>query len=393
MNLLNKSIALTVTFCLLGQTALVAAPATPDTLSSERVSLHEVQAQAQQDAAAIDPDTDKLKTVAPFVLSLGVAFCLLVHSWTKSDSLEKEIKGLMRELSGMQDDVAYLQKQQRQVEIQRDGWKRSSEVTHAKLNQQKVFNAQLEQQYREQIIALRSAWESTLKRTQSALKMTANPDPFVEKDVAALLEKPEVQKLLELDVRNFPADKGVEYFAQREKLATKALSKEPWFKTMTKEEQTSLIRLLEEVSRTPKDILLQQTSMEIVVPSFPEFMRTGMTASRQYAAAMFRGVLSKRGALGVFFLAFGFFSVSASAQRTQDTKMAQRIENDFTLFLKATPEEIDEMEKNPITYETCVRSAAVIHELATMDPQELKESISSLRRQTTRPTIRPIRAR
>lgn len=414
MKLLNKSIALTVTFCLLSQTALVAAPTTPDT-TSERVSLHEVQAQAQQDFASLEKVEDRLITVTPFVISLAGAFCLLVKSWIKNVRLKMDTRALLGELSDMQKELFDLQKQfdgqktnyetaQKEIQnlrkqnewlqMQSRGRERGRQLAKEELGRQKVFNLQMEQAYKDEIAYLKESWEHTLTQTRTSLEMATKLDPFIEKDITAFLEKPETKKFLALDIRKVPANKGVEYFTHRENLASKILSEESWFQAMTKEEQAAFKHAFLEITQMPADILRNQ-SVTFVSFSFQKFMRKSTSVSGQYLSQLYRNVLTKQGVFGMAVLALGFSSLSAYADaQAQDLKMAQRIENNFKSFLKATPEQIRDIQENyPITYKTCVRSAAVIHELATMDPQELKENISSLRQEKALPTIRPTHAR
>lgn len=78
-------------------------------------------------------------------------------------------------------------------------------------------------------------------------------------------------------------------------------------------------------------------------------------------------------------LILGATAAHASQNQTKSQEIAQRIDNNFDLFLNATAEELQAMEKDPVVYNTCLRNAAELNLLATSDEALQQEVVETLR--------------
>ena len=160
-------------------------------------------------------------------------------------------------------------------------------------------------------------------------------------------------------------------------LLRQQLTQEPWLKTAPRMQQKAFFEVLDELTLAAQMGKKEVVSARIINMSKISLRQNPQLLSRMQAFFKHLGGPTNLAAFGLL-LALGLSAQDAHAQ-----KEAARIQQNFDLFLQATPEELAEMEKNEAVREVCIQGAQVLHAVSQMNEEETQALLLLLPEETT----------
>ena len=282
------------------------------------------------------------------------------HAW-RSVGLSRNLKNLEAQIEGARDLQAL-----KQVEEDILGWKYTAQETnmyrYVRLVAKEQRNPALAATYQQEIQAL-------LKRMEAGKNLLLTQ----ETDFAIRTAVSRYAKLFDFTLPE-----------QEQLTLLQSLKKQPWFLRFSPKDQKEVYKVIESVvSHSP------------LRPSRPlaAFLRTSTadTASK-YVVALLQQVFTKRNVALSALVVAGLVTATTTQADTDSYKKAARIEQNVKLFLEATPQELAELENDPVTYKACINQAALLNFLRNADPKDLKEIEKQIRNNYFHRLTVPIRA-
>ena len=203
-------------------------------------------------------------------------------------------------------------------------------------------------------------WVLDAEQTQHALERFirfSNQTPVdVNKDVAKYV-----------DIANTHLTKEA-----REDLFQQML-REPWFKAFSDRDKRFFYDITHNIMEQANfDCHLPlKKQMDLIWTWTPQFTETDLTLASKYLRGLCRQITNKPNLFFASALLLGIFTIQDVSAHTASHDMAKRLNQNFQLFLQADEQTLTELEQDPITYEVCVKNAALIHALRESEPEVL----------------------
>lgn len=398
MHFLNKTLALTLTFSLLAQNALFAAPLralpahTPDIPSYTRFdgneadrplhTLAQYQARAKQDRER----TPWIKREGKTILAAGgtAAGLMIVQQILHN----RRVNNLRRE------SIAAIRAARRNgaaaLEEARAGWnaertqmmqaaEENEELLRQAVRQERAQRQALEQRLRKQQIKVDGLSQSVAtqrQKLQNQITASAEREQKLLDELAQVKQKLRVKSEHFLDVAHYSTsvESALQRYdklflkqtsaAERQALKTQ-LVREKWLMDLPKAHRQNFLEIVDRmiakaesgVSNEVMATFLRIEARNTAVQSCPLF---------EYLIGMSRRVF-KAGNMGVLLL---FVLVGATAYDARSQELADRVNGNFDLFIDATPQQLAEMEKNEDLRKICINGAEALHLMTLLSEEE-----------------------
>lgn len=349
-----RFLSLTLSVLLLSQSTLWAQQTTPVASAEPRYTLAEYQAFAKRDLENtpwIKRNQNTLIAVGGTSIAVGSIAAVLLKYQEKhlKEAAEKATKEAVsqiltaknEQLSTAAQSAKAFQQQNRELMRENQALRKSNAATNYHLSQE--LKPAYERAYLE---------NNTMKPLLEDLRLDMN--------LASRVSVPDY--IIDDYLKKIASSQ----LSKTQKLAlVEEMSKKPWFKSLgTQSEQESFVQLLKKVIETA-DVQTISTTRHMLASAISssrkklgvEFLSAGHKLLHHFFHS--RNVWT----IGLIVL-LGVTSFDSQAQ-----EMAQRVENNFMLFLNATPEELAVMEQHKEIREKCIIGAETINMLSQM-PQE-----------------------
>ncbi len=257
---------------------------------------------------------------------------------------QKEAAAAKEELLQVQVSKKQLEKELRTSNHKATGWKKSSEVQRGKLNAAREAAAKREAELLETI----AQWEKRyrLKSDHYSFLASYHPNNWEGKLF-------EYEKLFDFKV------------PQAERVALRRqLAQEPWLLQATKSQQKEFLKIVDQSiamhkynGRETTDMFMRSQIRMFIDRELPIYERL---------IGLCRHIFHSKNLM----IMGAIFVLGASAQTASAQKMADRVNQNFDLFLNATPQELAEMEKDKEVVKVCVQGAEVLHQMGQMTQEE-----------------------
>lgn len=389
MHKLNKTIALVLAVSLLGQNALFAAPAAnaqysgDDLPAAQQISLQDYQAQAREDLRRDSWLKRNGLTVLAFT---GTSVALL--------TLQKIFHN--RQIRRFNEEIASLRRgAERKLQEAQGKWSAERQTLENQMTSQK--NAWLQE---------REALENELQATRKQLKLYQIKTNGLHTSVAtqrgklqnqiqsAALREHALQAQLD-DVNRKLAlkseyledltyhGKHVDDFLDRynalfegtlsdaeKKVLRDRFAREEWLTRLPETQRQEFMKIIDKtIEMSGHGIAPQTTANYLRVLSRQYFAK--QLPAYEYLTGLSRRLFSKSNIFTVgLVLALGAAAQPANAQSQMQ---ATRIQNNFDLFLNATPEELAVMEQDEELRRVCIQGAKALHLMTRLTPEEKRE--------------------
>lgn len=197
---------------------------------------------------------------------------------------------------------------------------------------------------------------------------------------AKLLQK---QQEVYLAMLNLPVTANIEKYLvlfegkisnQTRQQLMSELAKEPWVQALSKTERTEFTNLIHTIAMQNG----QGTTAGTMTQTWMLVGRAATRANKGYAPLLknfARHLMKPRNLLTVSIVLVLGWAAPANAQAQ---KRAARIDANFNLFLNATPQQLADMQKDPIQRQVCIQGAEALHLLSTMDQEEVHSMVQEL---------------
>lgn len=410
MNHISRCFSLLLAVCFLGQSSFLAAQQLPE--GSQYYSLKQYQEFAKEDlenTSWLNQKKDIIITAAGTTVTVGTLAAILM-SYQKNKleqaskaAITKEIaaaeqrtRKIMQEEMNSALEAAERQHLQRELAQQQDlrgQMELSNQAWQKKLNEYKSFHNQHMQ------AAFESGAESnmkvrTLEREVSTLKKRISYMERGKENLANQIKnqlRPAYRKNylkanlledllhdLQLDymlanqasmskikpfLESFSAE-GIT-LAQRKKMIEELLE-QPFVKQMGTEAQQQEFKLLLEQTASVMEHQTLSTTGHVLSTRIASMRNRLGPKFLSEAHALYLKIFSKR---NIFTMAL-ILGIGLSASDMQAQNQARRISNNFSLFLNATEEELEILEKNPETKKACIMGAEALNLLTSMPQKE-----------------------
>ena len=330
MHLVNKTLALVLSFSLIGQSALWAAPSNG---TRQPQNLAEYQQRAKQDIKR-SPWVGK---EGKEILNLtGTAAGLIVAQQAVS---EKEMQA---EINALKEQLAATQEELRVTKQKAEGWKKSSQTQRAK---------------REAEAAAAKKREADLLAEYAALEERFNRKKSHYMDLAGYSEK------FDYLIKKYEALFNKNTSEAQVKTLLEQLAKEPIVLQLPSEQQKQFLYIIGKFSTC------RRTASKEVADGYMRTMIRGVLRTDapiyDVLVAFCRGIYHAKLPIVLLLVTLGLSAHSANAQN-----MADRVNTNFDLFLNATPQELAEMEKDEQLRNVCIQGAEALHLMSNMTKEE-----------------------
>ena len=257
---------------------------------------------------------------------------------------QKEAEAAKRELAQVQASKKQLEKELRTANHKATGWQKSSEVQRGKLKaaQEAAVTREAELQ---QVIA---QWEKryALKNEHYIFLASYHPDNWGGKlHTYEKIFDPKVSQAERLALRN-------------------QLAQEPWLLQATQAQQKEFMKIVDRAAemrmyngRETTDMFMRSMIRMFVDKELPLYERL---------IGLCRHIFHSKNLMIVGTI----FILGASAQSASAQKMADRVNQNFDLFLNATEQELAVMEKDKEVVKVCVQVSEVLHQMSQLTPEE-----------------------
>ncbi len=386
---LNKVLACVLSLCLLGQSALFAAPQPP----REPQTLAEYQARAKEEVRR----SPWIQREGKYILGAGGAvaagFILQgVYYRRKMTKMNQEyVTQLGKTYEYYGNKLAEQESQRKLKEFQRSLTPSGSYLDEldqvaARLRKEMWADKDKIELLEKQIAELQAAnkqLEKELVRTgnkakglQTAAEVRQGRVQALKEELVRLKKEYDLSELRYYFLTSTKAEKWggrldayVKIFdssvPESERLALrKQLAQEPWLLQATKSQQKDFLRIIDRASDMA--VHASKTSAEPYMHSMIRvFVDKELPIYERLAGLCSRVFTSKNLVWVGLIVVLGTTAQTASAQR-----MADRVNKNFDLFLNATPQELAEMEKDKEVVKVCMQGAEVLHQMSQMNEEE-----------------------
>lgn len=437
MRLLQKGIALAVIVSLIGQNLLWAAPT-----DDKKVPLSTVQEQARQDQTWLQRNGLTTILVSYSALSTFALIKLAISNTTAKKEQTQLLKQQLQKEFGQKIDLQ-AQNFQYRIESLYEEANLVQEKMQRELNEANARADKLAEANRAEVSKRKAAERHVAdakKETQAVQKqldaanarlngLTKSNEVQVRKRKAAerhiAADKQEIRELEEMFEKRLESlaeqlrisdrfideafvltpeaerslNKYSELFnrelSKEERAALRLqLEKEPWLTVFSAEERKDFLKIIDETILSTESALSREGGLYVFANRTNQYLAKHTPMSSKYLLGFGRKLLSRSGLLSVMLLAF-MVAPAISAQAKSSNPKAQRIKQNPSLFLQATPDQLAEFERDPEIYDACVEAAAVLHEMTFLDEDELVEARQLVTEQNTarRHTLATAKAR
>ncbi len=385
---LNKILACILSFSLLGQSAVLAAPSAA--ASQEPKSLAEYQARAKEEIKK----TPWIKREGKYVLGLGGAVTAgfivreVVHqrNGKKQAAALRELETAQSELAAAQKELSDLQEIQSAIENDRrvreaavkyDEAQEHFGATHRTLRENGAKHREFLRDTRETSSRIKKEIRDLEKHlsSQEVAKSMEAKSARIQALERELLEKKKIYQLRKERYEFLTSYLGgnMDAYAKlfdasvpevERKALLKQLSNESWLRQATQAQQKEFLQIVELASQ--KSVTAGKQSADVYMHSLVRtFLDLELPLYERLMALCGRVFRSKNLLVVGLVVGLGLSAQNASAQ-----KMADRVNKNFDLFLNATPQELAEMEKDEEVVKVCVQGAEVLHQMSQLDEEE-----------------------
>ncbi|MBR2865865.1 MAG: hypothetical protein IKC13_06315 [Elusimicrobiaceae bacterium] len=364
----KRFISLTLSVLLLGQSVLWAQESTPRAVQEPRYTLAEYQAFAKRDlenTSWIQRHKNTLITIGGTTFAVGSVAAVLLKYQEKQlkEAAEKAMQQSLSQILAVKNEqlsvsaqhTKALHEQNRELIRENKALRKSNTAANYHLSQE--LKPAYERAYLENNM-MKPLLEDLRLDMNLASRISVQDyiiDDYLKKIASSQLSK--AQKMALVD----------------------EMSKKPWFKGLgTEAEQEAFTKLLRDVINTA-ELQTISTTRHVLATAISsnrkklgvEFLSAGHKLLNHFFHS--RNVLT----IGLVVL-LGVTSFDMQAQ-----EMAQRVENNFMLFLNATPQELAIMEQNKEIREKCIIGAETINMLSQMPQEEALYFLSLMPRPAT----------
>ena len=394
MHTLQKTLALMLTVSLLGQNALVAAPA--QIRQAQPQNLAEYQQRAKADMERVS----WLKNEGKYFLGIGgtavAAFLLqgyihrrelkdVRHEYWKdlqkhyketSRTLQAERELLATEKRAIQEQAA---KEQAQLQQRINLLTSEKEALNKQLSQANIkingltISAQTQRTKRLNAEAAFKSREAELTEQLEKLQKRFNQKKQHYTDLV------HYSKSLDSELAKYERLFSPVSTEEERAILRKQLAKEPWLLKVTPQQREEFLTIIDQASQYRRG-----TYREAGAGFMRHLIRQSMEKNMplyERLIGMCRHVFHSKNLVTVgIIVALGMSAHSVKAQ-----KMADRINTNFDLFLNATPAELAEMEKDPAVREVCIQGAEALHLMSQFDEQETEELLQGIHQPVSAP--------
>ncbi len=391
----NKILACVLSFSLLGQSALFAAPS-PNSSASPQ-TLADYQARAKEELK----NTPWLDQEGKDILSAGgavaTAFVLrevspknieqeIQRIKSETERVKREIENTKRHPQTVDERVTELEKATAQVE---KGTQTKSKLIET-FEPRRAADVKSYEQELKALEARRTSLSRFAKESQKSLSPNEIIEAREQLKALELIEQKEaalLKELAELNQRNEIMQERYAFLTSFESTAWKNLDSyakifDPSVPAL--ERKAWRERLANEPWLKQAPLAQQKEFMQIVDQAASETIASGKRSGGRLMEVLIRQFAGEQSPLyrrlinlckGAFrsknVLAVGLvFALGMAAQTASAQKMADRVNQNFDLFLNATPQELAEMEKDKEVVKVCVQGAEVLHQMGQMTQEE-----------------------
>ncbi len=361
MRLIQKTIVLVIVCSLLGPNSLWAKVQPQLTLP-----LAEVQEQARQDRSWLQEHQLAILTGWSVLATLGT----IKFAIDKTQQRQR-IKLLSKEIANAQQEVAQAKQLKAQLEVLENNYKAQT----ARLQKLTATNHNLEEQLKNIKEAYLLKLRSTEKDFSSFYKYIDN----LQTPLSATTEK-----MLESYVPLLDASLPEKQYRQ----LRLRFSREPLMQGLSKEERRTFFRMLDDLivyQRAAAGKLSIKLSKDECLIYSSQIVRNYLLShpetNQKFVLRFLRKAMDKNYLLSLLGVVSMLSVPALNAQAQAKSPLAQRIENNFDLFLNASPEELAELEQDPQAYKACVTGTDTYHQITLLSEQEqaaLRQSLPVL---------------
>ncbi len=362
MHSLQKTLSLLVSVALLGQSTLFA----QENRTGQEPSLAQYQQQLQEDAQRAPWISREGKI---FLAAGGIAFALLYsQNWYYKRSIkrmqERHIHDNYQMFEQHTRENAAAFEREKQLHKELKGARSQIEKLNKEIELLNISANATRQQYQNDLNKNRSLTKKLQKEIQRQRnlleKFPGYTSPLLRYTAGSPADYAKYEKLFD----------GAPMDASRQALR-RQLAQEPWLLQAPKAQQEEFLKIIDEVisqsrhSRLAGDEAMARLLRRSIDKHMPIY---------KYLLGMGRYIFQSKNVMTVgLLLAFGVAAHNnASAQ-----KIADRVNTNFDLFLKATPQELEMLEQNEEARRICIQGARLLHELSLLPAQDVQDLMGS----------------
>ena len=341
--MIRKTLALAISFSLLGQSILWAAPAAQET---QPRTLAEYQQQAKNDMQKLSWIGEK---AFPFTLTLLIVSGIGVAISKRPTQVQAEMQKKLNEVKNLhQDRIAGQQRKIAELEIRANQFPREVSGLQT-LNRLK-----------------KEDWERKTGNLQKALQDVVNENYRLTERLGEAEALNYIPQGIQDIISKYEALIDPRTSNSKYNLLKRQILEETGLKTASQEERMAFITILDR-TREITTVSGKKSATDFMVAALTKHTKNNFP-SFYYLKEFLTRLSKSSGVLSVGLLAFLAFSASDA----KAAAMTQRVQKNFDLFLNASAEELAEMEKNPQLRETCIQGAQAVHYLSTLPKEELE---------------------
>ena len=345
--MIRKILALAISFSLLGQSVLWAAPAAQE---KQPRTLAEYQQQAKNDMQAVQTGlSPKARLSVYFVLGSLVLARTYMLKQEKIQRIEAEMSQKMEQTRAEVSNTITTQKSQI------GALEKNIKFWQDKANGLRVSTQRVEENLDRTTRELKNEIANQVKESSQLYESLRNAEAlnYVPQEIQHIISKYEA--LID------PRTSNSKY-----NLLKRQILEETGLKTASQEERMAFITILDR-TREITTVSGKKSATDFMVAALTKHTKNNFP-SFYYLKEFLTRLSKSSGVLSVGLLAFLAFSASDA----KAAAMTQRVQKNFDLFLNASAEELAEMEKNPQLRETCIQGAQAVHYLSTLPKEELE---------------------
>lgn len=180
----------------------------------------------------------------------------------------------------------------------------------------------------------------------------------------------------------------------RESLFQQMLN-EPWFKAFSERDKKFFSNITLHIMRTADlpHFYTAEQRMSLLWTWDPLFTETDLTLASKYLRGLCKQISAKQSILFAALLMLGMFTVYDAPAQAASQRTARRLNQNFNLFLNATEQELQTLEKDSLTADVCRKNAAMLHAMREFPAEVLRELQHSLPQTEPASRLRPVTAR
>lgn len=149
---------------------------------------------------------------------------------------------------------------------------------------------------------------------------------------------------------------------------------EPWFEAFSKSDKKLFTTVTDYILREANYTRLPaDKAIDLFNTWTPIFTENDLTLASKYLRSLCSQISAKKNILFMSLVLLGVFTTYNASAQVQSHQIAKRLNQNFQFFLQADDKTLTELEQDPVTYEVCVKNAAMLHSLRESEPEVLDE--------------------